>query len=110
IGAAATPFCSGDGTATACPCGNAGAPGYGCGNSINTTGAVLWAHGSASIGSDSLVLESSGTADTAQLFFQGTTQFAGGAGAVFGDGLRCVGGSITRLRTVQASGGQAHVP
>lgn len=34
----------------------------------------------------------------AALFFQGTTRTAGGAGVVFGDGLRCVGGSTRRLQ------------
>jgi hypothetical protein len=109
-GTAAAPFCAGDGSGTGCPCGNVGAAGHGCGNSVDASGAFLWAHGSASLGNDTLVLESGGTANTALLFFQGTTQLSGGAGIVFGDGLRCVGGTIRRLRTAQAVGGEAFAP
>jgi len=44
------------------------------------------------------------------LFFQGTTGVASGAGAVFGDGLRCAGGNIRRLATKAAVGGSASYP
>jgi len=37
--------------------------------------------------------------NSSALYFQGTTQMAGGAGIAFGDGLRCAGGSIVRLGT-----------
>ena len=33
------------------------------------------------------------------LYFQGTAALNGGAGTVFGDGLRCAGGSVTRIAT-----------
>jgi hypothetical protein len=40
------------------------------------------------------------------LLFQGTSAAGGGAGVPFGDGLRCVGGNVTRLglRTANAFG------
>src|SRR5205085_2322482 len=55
-----TPFCAGDGTATACPCGNNGSSGNGCASSVNLAGARLSAQGNPSIASDSLVLLGSG--------------------------------------------------
>lgn len=102
-------FCAGDGTATACPCGNAGAPSHGCASSV-LSGAYLDASGSASVAADDLVLVASSLpATTPTLFFQGTTQVNGGAGSVFGDGLRCVGGTITRLGIRTASAGVAAI-
>src|SRR5205823_4814968 len=44
------------------------------------------------------------------LYFQGSAQQNGGLGSVFGDGLRCAGGSIIRLGTKTASGGTSHYP
>jgi hypothetical protein len=44
------------------------------------------------------------------LFFQGTSTLNGGAGAVFGDGLRCAGGSILRLGQSSISFGWAQHP
>jgi len=87
-------FCFGDGTGTACPCGNSGAPGNGCANSVNPAGAYLATAGTASVASDSLVLSGSGMPNGPALYFQGTTMLAG---TPFGDGLRCAGGSVVRL-------------
>jgi len=90
-------FCAGDGSATACPCGNNGASGVGCANSIGTGGALV-ASGTPSIASDTFVLQTSGLpANSSLLFFQGTSAQNSGLGSVFGDGLRCVSGSILRL-------------
>ena len=45
------------------------------------------------------------------LFFQGTSKVAAGGGAVFGDGLRCVSGSVIRLGTkTNSAGGSASYP
>jgi hypothetical protein len=104
-----TAFCAGDGSGTACPCGNVGAPQHGCANSVGG-GAFLDANGSASVGADDLSLVATGLPALAPaLFFQGTAQVNGGAGAVFGDGLRCVGGTIVRLGIRTASGGVATI-
>ncbi len=107
------PFCSGDGSATVCPCGNAGAPGRGCENSFTTGGARLRMTfgGLASVAHDSVELSVSGTPPTSSgLYFQGTSPIAGGLGSAFGDGLRCVGGSIVRLGTKVSSGGSSAYP
>jgi hypothetical protein len=90
--------CFGDGTGTACPCGNNGPAGAGCLNSLGT-GGTLAATGTASISSDSLNLNGAGMPDAACLYFQGTTIANGGTGAVFGDGLRCASGTVRRLGT-----------
>jgi hypothetical protein len=62
--------------------------------------------GLASIAADSLALVASSITGPA-LFFQGTGVFAGGNGIVFGDGLLCAGGAITRLGVVFPVGGTA---
>jgi len=109
IGGPISSFCAGDGTGTACPCGNSGLPGNGCASSVNPNGANLSATGSAGIGLDSLVLSGSGMPNSSALYFQGTTRLNGGLGSLFGDGLRCAGGSIIRLGTkVNASGGSQY--
>jgi hypothetical protein len=44
------------------------------------------------------------------LYFQGVTQQAAGFGTVFGDGLRCAGGAIVRLKTLQNFAGASDHP
>ncbi len=98
-----TTFCSG--VAARCPCGNGSGSYAGCANSTGV-GARLVADGTPSVAFDDFELLASGlTATASALFFQGTTQSNGGAGAVFGDGLLCVGGSIQRLGVRVAAGG-----
>jgi hypothetical protein len=104
-------FCSGDGTAMACPCGNAGAPGNGCANSVNANGGSLSALGGvASLSNDVVLLQGSGMTNAPCLYFQGTVQQNGGMGNVFGDGLRCVSGSIVRLKTATNVNGVSQFP
>jgi formylglycine-generating enzyme required for sulfatase activity len=105
-----TPYCFGDGTGTPCPCGNNGLPGNGCASSVNPNGANLSASGNAYISFDSLVLSGSGMPNSSALYFQGTTQANGGLGSLFGDGLRCAGGSITRLGTKTNVAGASQYP
>jgi hypothetical protein len=82
----------------------AGAP-----NSHNALGAQLAATGHSSLSTDDLVLAASGLPpSTVGLFFQGTTSTFGGS--VFGDGVRCVGGTIVRLGVKTASAGQMQYP
>ncbi len=106
----ATLFCFGDGSGTPCPCANSGAAGHGCASSIDPSGALLVATGSPVTVSDTLVLGATGVSSSVVLFFQGTAQTGGGMGSAFGDGLRCAGGSIVRLGTVQGVGGAAQFP
>jgi hypothetical protein len=104
-------FCFGDGSGTPCPCGNAGASGHGCSNSANAAGARLASSGVPSAAHDTLVLHGVGMTPTSSvLYFQGTAGTAGGAGATFGDGLRCVGGSVVRLGVEHNAGGGSTYP
>ena len=41
-------YCYGDGSVLSCPCGNVGASGYGCGNSVNVGDASLSVSGTLS--------------------------------------------------------------
>ncbi len=102
------PYCAGDGTGTACPCGNNGATGRGCENSFGTGGGRLEGSGRTSVADDQLYLSAYALPPTASaLFFQGDGELAGANGVVFGDGLRCAGGQVWRLGARFASGGAA---
>jgi hypothetical protein len=106
------PFCAGDGSGTACPCGNSSPAGasQGCTNSLGV-GASLTASGAPDVFNDTLVLHCSGLpSTTSALLFQGTNRENGGSGTVFGDGLRCVGGTVQRLGTAHATAGVAAWP
>jgi hypothetical protein len=103
-------LCLGDGTGAACPCANSGAPGHGCANSVSAAGGLLEGTGAASLAADTLVLRSSSTPSSTCLFLQGTSAENGGLGVILGDGLRCVGGTIVRLGSTLASGGNAQYP
>jgi hypothetical protein len=104
----ATPFCFGDGSlATACPCGNSGSTFHGCENSETTGGALAYAAGS--LAPDSLVITCSGERASAYtIFLQGDASSANGA--VYGDGLLCVGGVLKRIGINHASAGIATYP
>jgi hypothetical protein len=107
---APVPLCFGDGSGTPCPCGNAGAPGNGCANSVVAAGGNIAATGTSNIGFDTLVLAGSGMPNSSALYFQGTSPLAGGAGSVFGDGLRCAGGTVIRLGTKFNVAGASQYP
>jgi hypothetical protein len=106
-----TGLCFGDGSGTACPCGNASAPGAnaGCLSSL-ALGATLRADGNASVSSDSLVLRGAQMPNSSALYFQGTSELSGGGGAAFGDGLRCAGGTVIRLGTKTNVAGASQYP
>jgi len=106
-----TSFCPGDGTGTACPCANNSPVGNneGCLNSLGLGGKLV-ASGSASLANDTVVLTGTQMPNSSALYFQGTNQQGGGAGATFGDGLRCAGGSITRLGTKSNVAGASQYP
>lgn len=103
-----SPFCFGDSSlATGCPCGNTGAAGHGCANSVVPAGAVLGASGTPN--PDTMVLTASGMPSAATtIFLQGDVMNS--AGIVFGDGARCIDGSLVRIFTKTASGGAAQFP
>jgi plastocyanin len=101
-------FCFGDGsTTTNCPCGNFGMAGHGCQNSASTGGSVLSSAGES--GPDSVVLLASGELPSAfSLFLQGNASSM--SGIVFGDGVRCVSGTLKRLYAKTASNGSVSAP
>jgi hypothetical protein len=104
-------FCYGDGTLTACPCGNdsAIAQAAGCANSFGF-GASLAGGGNPSLAADALVLNAQGASGSSLLIAQGTAFHANGAGMPLGDGLRCIGGSIVRIATRPLAGGALQYP
>lgn len=104
------PFCDGGGATTTCPCGIAGDTWGGCPNSSFQSGAALTGAGLPSASAaDSLVLTATQLSGPG-LFFQGDAQVGAGAGMVFGDGLLCVGGMVTRMGIVFPNSGQAWLP
>lgn len=107
------PFCFGDGTGAACPCGNSGGAGRGCANSVNANGAVLTVTGVPSITNDTLVLHGAGMPNSVSpsaIYLQGTQEDNLGLGTPIQDGLRCVTGSLIRLGTRPNSGNQSQYP
>ena len=96
-----TASCFGDGSAGACPCGNAGGAGEGCASSTGA-GAKLGASGTTSVAANDQVFTATQVRPNAlSILLQGDLAI----GAVpFGDGLRCVGGVLKRLGTQQANG------
>ena len=98
-GIVGTAYCFGDGTGTACPCGNDSPAGSGRG-CVNSSGEGAWLE---AVGTTSLAAADLGLYARALparqpcLLFAGENALAGGLGVTFGDGLRCVGGSVKRL-------------
>jgi hypothetical protein len=91
-------FCFGDGSGAPCPCGNTGGPGKGCANSFGA-GAQLSAGGSNSVSADDLTFLCTGLIPhKSSMLFSGTLQENGGLGLTLGDGLRCAGGSLSRIQ------------
>ncbi|MBK7875835.1 MAG: choice-of-anchor E domain-containing protein [Planctomycetes bacterium] len=105
-----TAFCSGTSNSVwgSCPCGNFGAPLHGCANSVDANGAALTASGASSITGDTLVLATSGMPNSNAIFLQGND--LADPLTVFGDGLRCIDGSLIRLGTSAIAGGSASYP
>jgi plastocyanin len=103
-------FCAGDGSGTACPCNNNSPSKTGCLSTIQH-GGRLRGYGTASVSADTLSFNAIGISEgSSVLFFQGTTQVNGGAGATFGDGLRCAGGTTRRIGMGAISFGVAKYP
>jgi Tol biopolymer transport system component len=94
----------------ACPCSNPpDGPHRGCDNSAATGGASLFAAGIAYLSIDSLVFTTSRELPTATSFvLQGAWPIPAGYG--FGQGVRCLVGSLHVLYTKSASGGSITAP
>jgi hypothetical protein len=98
-------FCHGDGTGAACPCANSGLPGAGCAHSQGAA-ARLEPYGTTQ--PDQVVLAVHGEiASALTIFLQGTTTISP---ITYGDGLRCVGGTLKRLNSTSAWSGSAYFP
>ena len=93
-----------------CPCSNPPSEsGRGCDNSAASGGAVLAASGAAYVSMDSLVFTTSSELPTStSIVLQGTSDLV--SGVAFGQGVRCVGGSLKRLYVKVASGGSITAP
>ncbi|MDZ4771733.1 MAG: hypothetical protein SGI72_01225 [Planctomycetota bacterium] len=106
-GTAFTNVCVGDGSGTACPCGNNSFVGNdeGCTSSLGF-GGRLRASGVASIVADTLTLTSTRVPNGPALYFQGSSQ----AITPLGDGLLCVGGVRMQLGITFASSDTSSYP
>jgi hypothetical protein len=93
-----------------CPCGNdPPASGPGCNNSAHTGGARLTATGIARLSYDTVLFTSHGETPTAtSIVLQGDN--ISSSGVVFGQGVRCVTGTLKRLYVKTASGGSITAP
>lgn len=100
-----TPYCFGDSLAN-CPCANQNDGSVmgghaGCAGSTNPGGASLVAIGGSLASQDSTGFRiTSGIPGQPGLLYQGDNAINGGAGAIFGDGLRCAGSSVVRLEVI----------
>jgi hypothetical protein len=107
----ATYLCDpGTGGVLACPCSNpATGSGRGCDNSSATGGASISGSGNNTLATPTLAFTTAGEKPTATtILLQGNAVIAGGAN--FGQGVRCVGGTLKRLYTRTAVGGSISVP
>jgi len=102
-------FCFGDGTftdhTTACPCGNFGVAGNGCGHSFSAAGANMTASGSTAL--DNVVLHSSNEPVSS---FTLMMQHGNTGDGVFHDGVLCASNPLIRLRGRAAVAGEAFFP
>ncbi len=98
-----TPYCFGrTDQGNPCPCGNdndgSDPNGAGCAHDDSAAGAALSASGVASVSADTLLLEGSrGPISNSSLFFQANNNLDG-SGSFLGDGIRCAGGGLIRLK------------
>lgn len=104
-------FCAGDGVdpslSSACPCANTGALDHGCANSAHASGALLATSGL--VLDDDVVLHATRMpSSAAAIFLKGDAEELGGL--VFGDGVRCVGGTLLRLGSAVGVVGAASYP
>jgi hypothetical protein len=93
-----------------CPCGNtSGLGGVGCDNSSATGGAVLMATGIARLTYDTVVFTSDkAVSATPSILLQGNS--VSPTGIAFGQGVRCVAGSLKRMYVKTHLGGSITAP
>jgi acetyl esterase/lipase len=106
---AGSPFCSGDDPVNnPCPCSNESQAGafQGCKSSL-LVGASLYAEGVASVSNDTLVLRGVSMPNSTCVYVQGTSA---ATPSLLNDGLFCLGGTISRLRTLTNGNGFSQLP
>ncbi len=93
-----------------CPCGNTPTvSGVGCDNSSGTGGASLTATGIARLSYDTVVLfADNAVSATPGIVLQGSDLLP--TGIVFGQGVRCLSGSLKRMYVKTAAGGSFTAP
>jgi Tol biopolymer transport system component len=93
-----------------CPCSNPpSGPDRGCDNSSASGGARLSASGAAYLSLDSLVFTTSGEpTSAASILLQGSSPSA--SGLVYGQGVRCLGGTLRPMYVKTAQGGSITAP
>jgi hypothetical protein len=94
----------------ACPCNAArSSPNSGCDNSAATGGAILSSSGVASLSNDTLVFNTQRELpSTASILMQGDVLLA--RGATFGQGVRCLAGTLERLYVKTSVNGSITAP
>jgi hypothetical protein len=100
----------GTGGTIACPCANPpDGLRRGCDNSAGTGGASLSASGGSFLAEDTLVLAATGLGpNSASVLMQGTAFVA--TGYAYGQGVRCMAGTIRRLYPRTAHAGSVSMP
>ncbi len=93
-----------------CPCANPAASSpRGCDNSFGTGGAQITSSGRAWLAGDTVVFATNGqTPSSTSIVLQGNAGIT--TGVAFGQGVRCVGGTLKRLYMKTASGGSMTAP
>jgi hypothetical protein len=91
--------------ATACPCGNTGMPGHGCGHSSDPNGAYVQVTGEPAL-DDAVLRAEFLPANAFTLFLQHDAL----GDTVFHDGVLCASGTLVRLRGRNANAGVALFP
>jgi hypothetical protein len=108
-GPVGTPLCFGDGSGSACPCANSGAPGHGCENSAGLGGVQLAATGCPEL--RRILLVGTGFPPMAAPTVQPMrSRFLEPTPPVFGDGLLCLQAPVVRLTAGFAQGGTFRGP
>ncbi len=95
-----TPYCYGStGDGNPCPCNNDNdGASAGCENSHTTSGARLSATGTASLANDTVLFTVTGMEPSNSVMFFQALNNKDGAGLFLGDGIRCAGGLLKRLK------------